>query len=256
MKTNKLKALFVLAAVVTMATVINCGGGSNPPPTTGFKVKGENWIPVIGGGSTFFSGTSVQADWQHDNGSAQGSVYHYVAFTSSGAFANVDNGRVPARWSIFPTGGCIQYLDVFQRDVTAGSSQTARCLVFGFFLTANPDSVDLYSPPAVVTFAGGGFSAAYGMPVIEYYDEYTGVLIASTTAFSVATDGTTLVAYTPDLSGVYTGAYTVVVSNKASDGSNNMVGVAGFSTCCINPPPPDPPPDPPECGGNQVCLIQ
>lgn len=93
------------------------------------------------------------------------------------------------------------------------------------------------------------------MPVIQYYDQYSGIFVASTTAFSVATDGSSLQAYTPDLSGVYTGSYNIVVSNVAGDGSHSVVGVAPFSACCVDPPPPDPPPDPPPCGEGRVCEV-
>jgi hypothetical protein len=93
------------------------------------------------------------------------------------------------------------------------------------------------------------------MPVIEYYDQYSGILLANTTASSVAGDGSSLEVVTPDLSGVYTGGYNIVVSNKAADGSNTMVGIAAFSACCIDPPPPDPPDDPPPCDGEQICLM-
>jgi hypothetical protein len=256
MKMNNWKALLALAAVVTMATVINCGGGgggSSPTPTTGFKAKGEDWFLGLSG-YQFLSGASIEGNWVSDNGPTTGSTTHFAAFTNSG-YANISDGRVPARWGIFVPGACLQHLDPFFRDVTVGSNQQDRCVVAFASLTADPSSVDLYSPPAAVTFAGGGFSAVYGMPVIEYYDQYSGLLIASTTAFSVATDGSTLLAYTPNLSGVYTGSYNIVVSNIASDGSNSVVGVAPFSACCIDPPPPDPPPDPPPCGDGP-CLIQ
>jgi hypothetical protein len=168
---------------------------------------------------------------------------------------NVSDGKVPAKWNIFVPGACLTHLDTRLRDVTVGSSQQDRCVVAFQFLTADPSSVDLYSPPSTVSFDGGGFDATYGMPVIEFYDQYSGELIASTTAYSVGGSGSTTVCYTPSLYGVYSGAYNVVVSNKNADGSNSIVGVAAFSACCIDPPPPDPPPDPPPCNDGP-CLIQ
>jgi hypothetical protein len=259
MKNRTWNIILVLLAVLTIPTIIDCGGGgggSTPPPTTGFKVKGENWILGING-YQFFTGASVNADWIHDNGAAQGTLFHYLAFTNSG-YANVNDGRVPARWRIVVPGPCLLHLDVAERDVTVGSNQQDRCVIAFSFLTADPSSIDLASPPAVVSIsgAGGGFNAAYGMPVIEYYDQASGVLVASTTAFSVATDGSAVQAYTPNLSSVYTGSYNIVVNNVAADGSNAVVGVAAFSACCLDPLPPDPPPDPPECPGGRVCPVE
>ena len=43
--------------------------------------------------------------------------------------------------------------------------------------------------------------------------------------------------------------------NVAWDGSDSTVGVASFSACCVDPPPPDPPPDPPSCGEGNVCEV-
>jgi hypothetical protein len=93
------------------------------------------------------------------------------------------------------------------------------------------------------------------MPVVEYFDQYTGDLVASTTAISVSGDGSSLQVSTPDLSGVYSGAYNIVVSNVASDASYSTVGVATFSACCVEPPPPPPPPDPEPCGEGMVCEV-
>lgn len=256
MKTKTLKVVFVLLAVLTLGTVINCGGGggSSPPPS-GFKARGENWFLGSDGQFHFLGGTTVSGFWLNDTGSPTGSVTSFAAFTNSGANYNVTNGRVPANWRILATNGaCFQVLEPSVRNVTAGSTQVARCVVSTlFFLTASPSSINLASPPSTVSIGGGGFSTTYGMPIVEYYDQVTGVLIANATASSVAGDGSSLDVVTPDLSGVYTGGYNIVVSNKASDGSNNPVGIASFSACCIDPPPPDPPDDPPPC--EDICLI-
>jgi hypothetical protein len=245
--------VIVLAAMITMATVIDCGGGGSTP-TVGFKARGENWF-LGSGGYQFLSGASIQGDWLYNNGSTHGNTLHFLAFTNSGATYNIADGRVPARWRIFVPGPCLQHLDASDRDVTAGSTQRDRCVVAFASLTADPSSINLASPPAAVTIGGGGFSAAYGMPIVEYYDEYSGVLVGSATAFSIAGDGSSLQAYTPDLTGVYTGSYNVVVSNIGADSSPSIVGVAWFSACCIDPPPPDPPPDPPPCGSMMVCTV-
>ena len=258
MKIKTLKVLFVLVAVLTLGTVINCGGGgggSTPPPTTGFKARGENWFLGSDNQFHFLGGTSVSGNWISDTGSPHGSTTFFAGFTNSGASMDVPDGRVPANWRILATNGaCLTVLEPSVRNVTAGSTQLARCVVSTLFLTAAPDSINLASPPSTVGIGGGGFTTTYGMPVIEYYDQYSGVLVANATAASVAGDGSSLQVVTPDLTGVYTGGYNIVVSNKAADGSNSIVGIAAFSACCIDPPPPDPPPDPEGCGSGPCIL--
>jgi hypothetical protein len=257
MKTKTLKVVFVLVAVLTLGTVINCGGGgggSSPPPT-GFKAIGEQWFLGSDGQFHFLSGTSVSGTWLNDTGTPTGSTTSFSGFTNSGAFMNISDGRVPANWRILANNGaCFQFLEPSVRNVTAGSTQKARCVVSThFFLTASPSSINLASPPPTVSIGGGGFTTTYGMPVVEYYDQYSGLLIGNATASSVSGDGSSLEVVTPSLSGVYTGGYNIVVSNKLADGSNTMVGIAAFSACCIDPPPPDPPDDPPPC--EDICII-
>jgi hypothetical protein len=254
MKNKTWKILVVLLAVLVIPTVLDCGGHSSPPPTTGFYAQGQNVFAASDGSIQLLSGTTVQGFWEFDEGSAQGSNTNFGAFTNPGAYYHVDNGRVPARWRIFPVGACIRTTNP-ERDVTANSKQIAQCLVVVQFLAADPSSIDLASPPPVVTLSGGGFDATYGMPVVEYFDQYSGALIASTTAASIASDGSSVQVYTPNLSGVYTASYNIVVSNVAWDGSNSTVGVANFYACCVDPPPPDPPPDPPPCGEGGVCEV-
>lgn len=254
MKIKAWKILFVLGAMLSIATIIDCGGGSSPPPTTGFNAQGQNYFLAFDGSFQFLGYTSVQGDWLFDNGSAQGNLKHF-AFFSQG-YSHVDDGRVPARWRIFPLGACIAFLDPIERNVTVGSNQLARCLVVAAFLAADPSSVDLQNPPGTVTMSGGGFSASYGMPVIQYYDQYSGVLVATTSAFAVSSDGSSLQASTPDLSSVCTGPYNVAVSNVAADGTTSLVGVASIDAWnrdCGGGGY-DPPPDPPPCGGHNVCI--
>jgi hypothetical protein len=247
--------LLVFPVVLCAALMTNCsGGGSTPPPTTEFYAQGENDFAASDGSIQYLSGTTVQGLWEFDEGSAQGNTTPFSVFTNGG-FYHVADGRVPARWRIFTVGACVATTNP-ERDVTANSNQLARCLVVVQFLAANPSSVDLSSPPAVVSIGGGGFDATYGMPLIQYYDQYSGVLIASMSAFSVASDGSSLQANTPDLSSVCAGSYNVVVSNVAADGSTSVAGVASVNasngSCGVGGY--DPPPDPPPCGGQNACI--
>ncbi len=258
MRNKPLSFLLVLPIVLGMALMTGCSGGggsSSPPPTTGFYVNGVNVFFALDGSLQIAGGTSVQGFWEFDEASAQGSTTNFPAqFTSPGAYFNVLNGRVPARWRIFPVGACVATTNP-ERDVTANSRQNAQCLVVVAFFAADPSSVDLASPPPVVTLTGGGFDATYGMPVIQYFDQYSGVLVASTSAFAVSSDDSLLQANTPDLSSVCTGSYNIVVSNVAADGSTSVVGVAPMDASngsCGGGY--DPPPDPPPCGGQNACI--
>ncbi|HXI25037.1 MAG TPA: hypothetical protein VNG71_14335 [Pyrinomonadaceae bacterium] len=254
MKNKILKTIVVVPALLIVATVINCGGHSTPPPTTGFYINAINTFIGTDGLLHVLGGTSFLSFWEFDEGAAQGTVTQYQAFTNPGGYAHVENGRVPARWHIVPFGACIAFSNP-ERDVVANAKHNTQCLVVVAFLVSNPDSVDLASPPSSVTISGGGFDTTYGMPVVEYFDQYTGDLVASATAMSVSGDGTSLQVATPDLSGIYSGAYNIVVSNVASDASYSTVGVATFSACCVDPPPPPPPPDPEPCGERMVCEV-
>lgn len=84
-------------------------------------------------------------------------------------------------------------------------------IIFPF--TPNPDAVNLQAPPATFEMSGKGLSTDYGMSYIEYRDTYTGALIGATSATAVNAKGTRLQAAMPDLSSVYSGGYTVLVSN-------------------------------------------
>lgn len=254
MKTKTWKTWFVVAAVLSISTVIDCGGSSSPPPppATGFNAVGQNLFLASDGTFQFLSFTTVAGNWVSDNGSAQGNTRNFQFFAQG--LSPVNDGRVPATWDIFTQGSPCITTNVIRRNVTAGSNQMAQCVVTTTFLTADPSSIDLVSPPPAVSISGGGFNLTYGMPVVEYYDQYSGVLVASTTAYWVAADGSSLYAYTPDLSQVYSGAYNIIVSNVMADGSHSRVGVAAFSACCREGTYGDPPPPPP-CFEGGVCEM-
>jgi len=97
---------------------------------------------------------------------------------------------------------------------------------FGFNLTPDPGSINLPAPPSFGNISGpGGFSASYGMPAVEYYDQY-GYFVGGVTATAVNDEGTWLQAPQPDMSNIYSGNYTIVVSN--ADGQT--VGTANVNT--------------------------
>ncbi len=84
-------------------------------------------------------------------------------------------------------------------------------------LSASPSSIYLPGPPSTATITGQSFDTTYGMPRVEYFDG-NGYLVGSVYANSVASDGTSLQANVPDLSGAYSGTYQVRVTNKTYQG--------------------------------------
>jgi hypothetical protein len=82
---------------------------------------------------------------------------------------------------------------------------------------SNPSSIDLNWVPSSFSISGSGLDTTYGMPVVMFFDG-TGAIAGSTTANSVSTDGTSLTASTPDLSGAYSGYWTLAVFNQSSSG--------------------------------------
>jgi hypothetical protein len=106
----------------------------------------------------------------------------------------------------------------FPRDINGGCDVfVVRRRFFGFFLTANPSSADLNAPPASVTISGQGMDGTYAMPKVEYFDG-EGYFIGAVIATAIASDGSWLQAPVPDLSYVYSGTYTIRVTNMSSEG--------------------------------------
>lgn len=95
--------------------------------------------------------------------------------------------------------------------------------------TTSPSSVDLQAPPATMSVSGTGISSAYGMPVVEFYDNNSN-FVGRATATAVDPGGTWLQANTPDLSQVYSGSYQVEVHNVNADASVTLIGVAEVFT--------------------------
>jgi hypothetical protein len=77
-----------------------------------------------------------------------------------------------------------------------------------------------------MTLSGPGFSTDYGMPNVQYYDP-NGVLVAQMSATSISSDGQSLTAPTPALSGVSAGVYVGLINNVNADGSYQPLG------CCF-----------------------
>lgn len=230
---SKLKSVMLGVVVLGASLSAACGGGGGggSQPQSGFKVQGEKYVAVFGGGFHFISRVNVQGSWQFDNGSAVGTVTSFGPFLCLGDDpCPVTGGRVPARWTIFAgaPGDCFRQITDPNMNVTAGETKVAQCETLGlvFAFSSSPATVNLLSPPANFELTGSGLSTAYGMPYVEYVDEYTGDLIGGTTASAVSADGTWLQAPMPDLSSVYNGTYNILISNRRPDGSLEYVGTS------------------------------
>ncbi len=246
--------LFSLSAVLLLAVFTSgcciwpfCSGGGSQSQT-GFKAEGRAYVRLTTGGFFFNNLTTVKGNWQFDNGNALGNTRTFSMCCGS---LPVTDGRVPARWTITAglPGECIGQISNSNVDVVANDSILAQCLIPGilFPFTMSPGAVDLQAPPASMQMSGSGLVTTYGMPRIEYRDPYTGALVAVTTASKVSRDGNSLIMATPDLSAVYSGTYSVHVSNIMADGSFEQVGgttvdAYGRDYEYVPPPPPG------ECG--------
>jgi hypothetical protein len=197
--------------------------------------------------------------WQRDFAGARGSTTRCDVETNDNGRAVCGGGRAPAIWEFFNFGSrdgffnpCTgQRVTIFTAPL--GTSDIFCPTGIGIFFTAAPDSIDVQSPPATFMVYGQGISAAYGMPVIEFWDE-TGTVVMQTTATEVAPDGTWARGTTPyiDASRVYGGAYTVGVNNALAGGGYDTVGYASLSVTNSNPPPlPEPEPEPTPTPCNQ-----
>jgi len=245
--------IFLLSVVLLFASVTSgCWlwpfGGAQV--VSGFKVTAKKYVQMVGGGFFFISPTTARGTWQYDNGSALGNTTSFAACCGT---ITVPDGRVPARWLIFAGAQfgneCIGQLTNPNMDVDPGQNRTANCLVAGIFFpfAMSPATFNLQSPPATMELTGSNLNTTYGLPRIEYMDPYSGDLLAITTATSVSGDGTWLQATTPDLSAVYSGTFSVIISNKLSDGRYEVVGTStvdayGRDFTFEEPPPPG------ECG--------
>ncbi len=154
---------------------------------------------------------------------------------------NVNNGRAPAGWELGEfSGPCAN--QTVRGVVNKGGVFGLDCDITGRrrFFVASPMSIDLWSPPQTMTISGETIPTTYSMPIVEYYDE-DGNFVASSQAVEVAPDGSSLWSYTPDLSSVYSGTYTLMVRVPMADGSWDLIG--GATVDAYGRDEPQPPPD-------------
>src|SRR5215213_3762419 len=102
------------------------------------------------------------------------------------------SGR-PQVTRVVDLNGCVFY----SADSNDNCNGIVTVIGGGFFFFATPAVVDLQAPPADFMITGSGMSTTYGMPKVQYWDDY-GQLLGETTASAVADDGSWLQAITPN----------------------------------------------------------
>lgn len=202
-------------------------------------------------------GVQVTGNWQGDNGlgSPCGSKITFSVSTDSEGKAKDCDWRVPAVWNFARSGGHCGIIFNIIQAVSCGQEAPLVCNQVGTVFSMSPNAIDVNAPPATATLTGQGLDATYGMPIVEFYDEY-GSYLDVTTASAVSADGTWLEASVPNLTGAYSGTYTVVIVNQTPDGTRNVVGTATVWVYGndMPPPPPDPLPDPNPCYSSE-CVV-
>jgi hypothetical protein len=248
MKTvTKLKIVLLSAVLLCAGLSAACGGGGSTAPQSGFSVQGQKYVQTASGDFALVSVANVQGAWQFDNSSNAVGNNKTIPVELCVGPCPVTDGRVPARWTIIagPFGECFGQLTNPNMDVNAGDTKIAKCVVPGilFPFSMNPGSVDLQATPATFDMTGSNLDTTYGAPHLDYIDSYTGDVIGSVDATAVSADGSWLQAPMPDLSQVYSGTYTIFVSNRQSDGSLSYVGSSTVDTYGRDGVYGDPPPD-------------
>jgi hypothetical protein len=147
--------------------------------------------------------------------------------------------------------GCVYYT----ADSQGNCNGTVTVIGGGFFFFATPSVVDLQAPPADFTISGSGISTTYGMPKVQYWNEY-GQLLGEATASAVAADGSWLQATTPNTAQAYSGNWSVYVLNIRWDGGLEYAGSALVQAYGRDYEPPPPPPDEDPCNNQDPNLPQ
>ena len=115
----------------------------------------------------------------------------------------------------------------------------------GIQLPTLPSAFDSAADAGPFVISGEGFNSTYGMPVIQFTNEY-GVLAAQTQAMEVSPEGFWVKGWSGCLSDLPPGHYTVNVFNATADGTGAWVGSSSVE---IYNGYQEPPPDPcPPCG--------
>lgn len=261
--TKLLRAVTVISCLLGLY-IAGCTPTAPPlPPVT----EGGGWdlITVFIGITAplqIVKGVTLHGVWLEDGpGPAAGNASPFTVTTGADGTADVVNGRVPAKWEVTWQNGVVNADDPFGcigkkiilTPSIAHRQETVFCIetpavTAGFSFNPNPLLAD--NPPSVVQIAGNGFSATYGMPLVQYFDS-NGTLVAQMQATAIAPDGTWIQAPTPNMQSIPLGVYAGVIKNANASGGWDLIGVVDVQVD-VTPPPPTPP-EP--CSGH-LCINQ
>lgn len=245
----KRRLTILCLCVVVFAPAIlgfKCGGSSTPPPTgfrirTLFIVRSPLGVDILRRGVPAL----IAGNWQFDTGAANGTVTSFNSTTDAGGRYTVTNGRVPANWLIIrgPIPPCTTISGPV--NVTPGQEIETGCIVLTVSnLTSSPNPVNSQTAPQGFTVNGSGFNTTYGMPKVEYFNDY-GDFVGVASAASVTSSA--MSGTMPDLTNLYDGTYTMLISNATAVGWEAV----GYTTVQTygNPEPP-----PGGCGASETML--
>jgi hypothetical protein len=250
---KRLTCLMLFLVLVSMNFNLACREPSptpTPPPRfiilTTQTIFGTLGLPVI------LPHTNIECagQWESDamNLGPIAGINTFFQGNSGEGKLLVPNARTPAFWRLGEfTGPCANQsfvIGIRQNDAVNMNCDRTR-IRLGPNFSSSPSGVDHASTPTNLTITGQDIDATYGMPLVEYYDEF-GNLVAQIQASYVAPDGTSLAVNTPDFSSSTSGEYLVVISNVRYDSSLEMIGSITLYVYTFEPPPP-PPPDPEPC---------
>jgi hypothetical protein len=90
--------------------------------------------------------------------------------------------------------------------------------------------------PSSLDLTSEGMSSVYGMPVIQIVDAASFQVLASTNATAINGEGTWIAASSNFLWSVYSGYYGLLVYNKTSNGSFELIGATDIQLYNNDPP--------------------
>lgn len=230
---RKMKSLLLGVFVITIAA---CQGDCDPgpPPPDGFRIHTqiERWVnfaPLI----YPHYDVGVFGRWGFDviepGAPPNTGPTEFSDNSGARAYVDVSHARAPALWTLGELNGpCAGKFDFDILHKGQEYKLICREIIGGFGtfpFAAFPSSILLSNIPAEMKVAGDGIDTTYGMPVVEYYND-SGALVGTSSATQVAADGKSISGPTPDLSSCYTGEYTLMVNNRAADGSLVQAGGA------------------------------
>lgn len=250
---NNSKTILLNTLIASMMSITAC-----QPAPPGLDIHGYQFQLIPGHELRIpLAQARVNANHIHDNGynSYPNLLTSFQAELDNNGWAHVNGVRLPAQWGFryvvgyapTPCNGLSWVFDVDTDDVVV-----LPCQYFGHIrpLSVSPVTADAQSMPSSFTASGEGIDGTYGMPLVEFFDEY-GRLRGSLQANSVGTDsqGPMMTGNMPYLP--YTCSYGVIVYSVLSDGTYDVVGVTSMEvTNGQELPPlfePPPPPDPDPC---------